>query len=193
MSFLTVLIYVILSLSIGLVLVGVSLDLIAITTISNYLEKEIFSDFSSRIIFFLIGTILILFCLQYIQTLLRRCRRNKSITFESPEGKVSITLSAIEDMLRKLLEERKEVSHVRPKVFLRKNLIEVVIRGVLTSEVNLVEFTKEIQESVKEKMHILLGEDKQVKVNLEIRKVIVGGKTALADEKEPEIPFRNYE
>jgi len=69
----------------------------------------------------------------------------------------------------------------------------VVARGVLTAEVNLVEFTKEIQEQVREKVHTLLGKDKQVQVNLEIRKIALSKKDLLAEEKEPEIPFRNYE
>ena len=94
-----------------------------------------------------------------------------------------------------MLEEKTEVSHIKPKVFLRKKGIEVVTKGILTSEVNLVDFTREIQEKVKEKMHALLGEDKPVKVNLEIRKVSLGGKKELDEEsaQEPEVPFRNYE
>ena len=42
-------------------------------------------------------------------------------------------------------------------------------------------------------MNNLLGEEREVRVNLEIRKVSLGGKKALSEELEPEIPFRNYE
>jgi len=137
--------------------------------------------------------IIILVWLRYVFAIFRHSRKDKAITFESEQGKVSVTLFAIEDMLRKMLEERTEVSHVKPRVFLRKKFIEIVTRGILTSEVNLVDFTKEIQESVKGKMSSLLGEGKEVKVNLEIRKVVLKGKKGLSEEKEPEIPFRNYE
>ncbi|MCK4520164.1 MAG: alkaline shock response membrane anchor protein AmaP, partial [Candidatus Omnitrophica bacterium] len=122
----------------------------------------------------------------------RRRQKNKSITFESDEGKISITLVAIEDMLKKMLEAKTEVSRIKPKVILRKKYIEIAAHGVLTAEVNLVEFTKEIQEQVKEKVHALLGEDKQVQVNLEIRKIAIN-KKELAEEKEPKIPFRDYD
>jgi len=120
-------------------------------------------------------------------------RRNKSISFDSNEGKVSITLVAIEDMLKKMLESKTEVSRIKPKVLLKRKGIEVLARGVLTTEVNLVDFTKEIQEQIKEKMNNLLGEDKKVQVNLEIRKIALNKKDLLVEDKEPEVPFRNYD
>ncbi len=192
MGFLTVLIYIILSLTAGLILIGLSLEIITVDVITVYLA-EILADFPLRWITLLVGLLLILLCLRYLQTSFRRVRRNKSITFESDQGKVSITLVAIEDMLKKMLEAKTEVSRIKPKVFLRKKGIEVVARGVLTTEVNLVEFTREIQEQVREKMHTLLGEDKQVQVNLEIRKIALSKKDLMAEDKEPEVPFRNYE
>ena len=191
MGFLIVLIYITLSLTVGLFLIGLSLEMITIDVIANYLA-QIPADFSLKLITILTGTLLVLFCLRYIQTIFQRQQRNKSITFESDEGKVSVTLVAIEEMLKKMLEKKSEVSHIKPKVLLKKKHIEVAARGVLTTEVNLVEFTKEIQEQVKEKLHTLLGEDKQVQVNLEIRKITIG-KKELTEEKEPEIPFRNYD
>lgn len=192
MGFLTALIYITLSFIVGPLLLGLSINLINIHSFSNYFETQILADFSLRLTFAAVGIILILFCLRYIQTIFLHSKNNKALIFESPEGKVQITLLAIEDMLKKMLEQRKEVSHIRPKVFLRKKRIEVVTRGILTTEVNLVEFTKEIQENVKKKMHTLLGEDKEVRVSLEIRKVALGDKKALIEDNEPEVPFRNY-
>ncbi len=192
MGFLTVLVYIVLSLVVGVLLIGVSWDPTVLNIAVTYLEGQFFSDYWLRVIAGLLGVLLILMCFSYLQRLLQRSRRDKSLTFESEQGKVSITLFAIEDMLRKILEARAEVSHIRVNVTLGKKCIEVMTRGVLTAEVNLVEFTKEIQESVKEKMHTLLGEDKEVQVNLEIRKVAIGGKRGSVEEPEPEIPFRNY-
>lgn len=193
MGFLTIFICLILSLIAGLFLIGVSLDLLVLSALAVYLENEITSDFTLRLIIFFAGLILVLLCLRYVQKAVLRSRKDKAVTFESVQGDVSITLFAIEDMLKKLLEERKEISHVRAKVALKKKTIEVLAKGVLIAEVNLVEFTKSLQDTVSEKVQALLGEDKKVKVNLEIKKVALGGKRVLLDEKEPEVPFRNYE
>tara|TARA_Y100000031_G_C8045931_1_gene303900 strand:- start:244 stop:681 length:438 start_codon:yes stop_codon:yes gene_type:complete len=143
--------------------------------------------------FFLAGVALILLCLRYVQAIFRSSRKNKSINFDSEEGTVSITLFAIEEMLKKMLEERREVSHIKPKVSLRRRRVEVVIRGILTAEVNLIEFTKEIQQAIKKKISVLLGEEKEIRVNLEIRKVALGKKGKLIEDKEPEVPFRHYD
>ncbi|MBD3263588.1 MAG: alkaline shock response membrane anchor protein AmaP [Candidatus Omnitrophica bacterium] len=193
MGFLTVLIYVIISLIGGSLLIGLSLGFFDLAALSAYAETVLLGDFYARFSIFLIGMLLILFCLRYLQAVLARSRKNKSVTFESPEGKVSVSLSAMEDMIKKMLEENPEISHIKPKVFLKKKKIEIKIRGILNSEVNLVNFTKEIQERIKEKINILLGEDKQVQINLEIRKVALGEQKGTVEDTEPEIPFRHYE
>jgi len=192
MGFLTVLIYIILSFATGLLLISLSLEIITLDVITTYLAR-IPADFPLRWVATLAGLLLIFLCLRYMQASLRRLRRNKSITFESDEGKVSITLVAIEDMLKKMLEAKTEVSKIKPKVLLRKKGIEIIASGVLTTEVNLVEFTKEIQKQIKEKVHALLGEDKQVQVNLEIKKIALSKKDLATENKEPEVPFRNYD
>jgi len=192
MKFFIVLIYLILSLLTGLSLIGLSLDMIDGALFFNYLQKEMLTDNSLRLILILTGLLLILLALRYIQISLNFSRKNKTINFKTEQGKVSITVFAIEDMLKRVLEKKAEVSHLKVKVSLHKNMIEVVTRGVLTAEANLVELTKEIQEIIKTKMYVILGEEKQVKIDLEIHKVSFGGKKNLVEEKDPEIPFRNY-
>jgi hypothetical protein len=193
MGFLTVLIYIVLSLTVGSLLVSLSVDTLTINILSEYLQNNFLPDPYLRSGLFLVGVILILFCLRYIQASLWRSKKNKSISFESSQGRVNITLFAIEEMLKKILEAREEISHIRIKVFIRKKWLEVMIKGILTSEVNLIDFTKEVQDHITEKINTLLGEDKQVKVNLEIRRVSIGNKGSLKEDSEPEVPFRNYE
>jgi len=94
MGFLTILIYIILSISTGLILIGLSLGMITVDIATAYIA-DISGDFPLRWISILIGLLLILICLRYMQASFQRLRRNKSITFESSEGKVSITLVAI--------------------------------------------------------------------------------------------------
>jgi len=197
MGFLTGPLYIVLSFAVGTLLIAFSMQLIDVVAVSHYLYGITSTNFapgSPRIAMLLGGITIILFALRYIQMGLRRSRRDRSIRFESSQGTVSITLYAIEDMLKKMLEDRAEVSHVRPKVSLRKKGIDILIRGVLNAEVNLVEFTQTIQEKIKEKMDTFLGEDKDVRVNLEIRKVSVGQKKNNEGvDEEPEVPFRRYD
>ncbi|HIE35757.1 MAG TPA: alkaline shock response membrane anchor protein AmaP [Candidatus Omnitrophica bacterium] len=194
MNFLTVLVYCLISLFLGVSFLGFALNLIDLNLITEYLEKNILLDPYSRIILGLIGILILLFCLRCLQLIFYRLTKEKSINFSSEHGEVSVIVSAIEDLIKKLLEEKKEFSHIKPKVILRKKGIEIIIRGDLASEVNIVEFTKEVQEKVKDKLYAFLGEEKVINVRVEIRKIVFAGKKKEGEEeeKELEIPFRNY-
>ncbi len=191
MGFLTILIYIVLSLFAGALLVTVPSGIVDLNALANYINHNVLTSFSSNISFILVGLVIILLCLRYIQKVISGSRQNKNISFESKQGKVNITLMAIEDLLKKMLEAKDEISHSKVKVCLKKKLIEVQIKGYLNYEVNLVDFTKEIQAKVKEKLQILLGEDKKVQVNLQIRKISVSNEKE--KDAEPEVPFRHYE
>lgn len=194
MMFITVLLYMVVSISLGLFLIGILLNAVDVVVILNYpepwdaLQTAILPPVF-RLSFGILGVVIILAVVRHLQAIISR--RQKSIIFESPQGMVSITLYAIEDMLKKTLEEKKEVSQLKLKVYSSKRSIEVFIRGNLTAEVNLLDFKKEIQAEVKDKLKNILGEEKETKVNIEINKIVFGaGKGVL--QKDSEVPFRNY-
>lgn len=191
MGFLTILIYILLSFSAGIILLLIPTGILNLESLIHYLNQNILNSFSSSMTLVLIGLIIILLCLRYIQKMILNSRQNKNISFESREGKVKITLVAIEDLLKKMIEQRDEISHIKVKVRLKKKMIAVQIKGYLNYEVNLVDLTKEIQEKVKERIAVLLGEDKKVVIDLQIRKITVSGDKDKTEE--PEIPFRHYQ
>lgn len=191
MGFLTILMYVAVSFFVGYVFIGLSLDMFDLIYTVRYLKHEVLQDPFARTALFLTGLLVILFCIRYLQLILYR--RERSIVSESSYGKVSITLFAIEDMLRNMLETEKGLSHVRPKVSRKKHGIDVIIRGNLNVEANLPVFTKEIQEKTREKLQNLLGEDKEIKIKIEIRKMVFKGKGKMIEAtEEPEVPYRYY-
>ncbi|MFA6280950.1 MAG: alkaline shock response membrane anchor protein AmaP [Candidatus Omnitrophota bacterium] len=194
MSFLAMIAYVAVSFFLGLVFIGLSLNLIDINYAVYYLTQEILPDRFLRYALFLTGVLLILLCLRFLQRTI--FRRERSVVTESSYGKVSITLFAIEDMLKNMLETQNGLSHVRPRIICKKHGIEVIIRGNLSVDANLPVFTKEIQEKTREKLQNLLGEEKEIKIKIEIRKMVFKGKKKIVesteDITEPEIPYRYY-
>jgi uncharacterized alkaline shock family protein YloU len=180
------------SLFTGILFLCLALGLVDLTLLSNYIENEVLVDPYARIVLGSLGALIILFCLRYLQAIFVCSSRERVITFSSSQGSVSITIFAIEDMLKKILESKKELSHIRPKVLMRKKSVNVIIRSNLTSEVNIVEFTKHIQEMVRSKLYSLFGEDKEIEVRLEIRKITLDLKEKTKEEKELEVPFRHY-
>jgi hypothetical protein len=190
MGFLNILVYIAISFFIGGSLIGLAVNPINLVPLAKYLQTQILSDLLSRSIVFLSGVLLILFCMRYLQRVIYR--RERSVVYESEYGKVSVTLLAVEDMIRSILENTKELTRPRVRVYPRKRNIEVIIRGNLLPEVNFVEFTRLVQERVKDKVQALLGTEKEIRVRIEIKKVVFEGKKNIK-ETEPEVPFRYYE
>ena len=194
MGAITSIIYVIISLLGGSILIGLSLNLFNLGVIFNYLQNQLPQAGTPRLVIGLLGLLVILVCIKYVKANIARSRETKAVTFESPQGKASITLSALEEMLRKVLEETEDISHVRPRVILTKKGIAVIVKSYLSKELNILEVTNAIQKLIKEKLESFLGKDKEIKVKLEIQKVSLERKIKeeTKEEEEPEVPFRNY-
>ena len=120
---------------IGVVLIVFSLNLLQPQDISNLL---IYSQNSpnSRIIVGLSGLLLILISFSFAQLILGRFQREKTIAFTTSSGEVTIALSAVEDLIRKLGTVMPEIKELRPDVIATKKGIIVDLRVVLRSEAN---------------------------------------------------------
>jgi energy-coupling factor transporter transmembrane protein EcfT len=190
MGFLAIIVYIFVSFFLGFVLMGSAANLIKLTDIVFFVQKEVFSNVFLRAAFGLSGLLVILFCIRYIQHVIYR--RERAIVSESEYGKVSITLFAIEDMLKNMLETEKGFSHVRPRVCAGKRGVSVIIKGNVNSEVNFLSFTKEVQQRVREKLLNLLGEEKDIRIKIEIKKMLFKGAKNMVTVEEPEVPYRYY-
>ena len=195
MRFLASLIYILTSFVIGFIFVAIALNPDVLTTVVPYIQDNVLADAYSRIVLALIGALIVLLSLKYLGTVIFSSRQDKTVTLKLPQGEVCITLFALEDMIRKFLDEKKEISHIKPRINIRKKNIDVTIRSVLIAEINLVDLTSDIQERVREKLIGLLGSEKEINIRLDIKKISFGGKKVIKEdtsEEEPEVPFRNY-
>ena len=194
MGFITGLVYVIISFVTGLFLIGLSLNIFDLPMIFEYLHNQFLQTVSLRVIVGLVGALVIYVCLKFLQLLIKSSKRDQMISFTSPQGKASITLYALEELLKKTLEAKPEISHVRPRVILVKNGIEVAVKSNLNKEANILDITNMLQGLIKDKLENFLGKDKEIKVKLVIQKVALDKKSRekATEEEEPEVPFRNY-
>lgn len=184
-------IYVVTSFFVGLLLIGLSAGFISPDGIVSFIRDTIFSDSLRQTVWGWVGVVILLSSLSFIVNIFSKVRREKFVTKQTADGDVSITLSAIEDMIKKVLEDKDEISHIKPKVTLTRKGIYVLIKGYLNTEVNLIEFTSDVQTIVKKKLTYLLGEDEQLRINLQIKKLAFSASKDIVEE-EPRVPFRNY-
>jgi uncharacterized alkaline shock family protein YloU len=199
MRVLTVLFYAGFIIFIGLILIIFTLSL----TYNLILPKDVDSllvylqgSFSSRFIIGASGLLLIITSFSFAQLILGRFQREKTIAFSTSSGEVTIALSAVEDLIRRLSGIIPEIKELRPDVIATKKGIIADLRVVLRSEANIPELTSRLQEIVSSKIQEVLGVEEEIIIKIHVAKIISAEekekKRKEIGKEEPTIPFSGY-
>jgi len=173
MKFFTVLgivFYAVMIMVIGLALIVFALNLLMPADINNLLVFAQSSQ-NSRLVLGLSGALLILISFSFAQIILGKFQREKTIAFTTASGQVTISLSAVEDLIRRLAGIIPEVKELRPNVVVNKKGIIVEMRVVLRSEANIPELTSRLQDITKSKIQEVLGVDEQIIIRIHVAKI----------------------
>ena len=149
-------VYTLLFSVIGAVLIALSLRTEFLDIVMNAVNSISRAD-NVRLGMALTGFILILINISIAQLSIGKMRRLKTIAFDNPYGRVTVSLAAIEDYTRKLATKLTEIKELRPSISAAKNGIEVTARAVLYSGVNIPEVTEKIQNAIRIKLQEMLG------------------------------------
>jgi len=199
MKFFTVLgimFYAVIIIVIGLTFIVFSLNLLLPQDINNLLIYAQTSSHSRLVIGFT-GVLLILISFSFAQIILGRFQREKTIAFTTSSGQVTISLSAVEDLIRRLAGVIPEVKELRPNVVANKKGIIVDMRIILRSEANIPELTSRLQDITKSKIQEILGLEEQVIIRIHVAKISHDEKDSrkkkdFDKEDTSAIPFSGY-
>ena len=190
-----ILFYATILILIGVALIVFSLNLLQPQDINNLLAY-IQDSPNSRIILGLSGLLLILISFSFAQLILGRFQRERTIAFTTSSGEVTIALSAVEDLIKQLVQIIPEIRELRPDVIATKKGIVVDLRVVLRSETNIPELTARLQEITRAKIQEVLGLEEQIIIRIHVAKIISATekerKRKEAEKEEPTIPFSGY-
>lgn len=181
---------------IGLALIVFSLNLLLPQDISNLLDLAQSSQ-NSRILIGLSGALLILVSFSFAQVILGKFQRERTIAFSTSSGQVTISLSAVEDLIRRLTGIIPEIKELRPNVVANKKGIIVDMRVILRSEANIPELTSRLQDITKSKIQEVLGLEEQIIIRIHVAKIAHDEKDNrrrrdFDKEDKPTIPFSGY-
>lgn len=188
--------YAVIIIAIGLAMIVFSLNLLLPQDINNLLVYSQ-SNQNSRIIIGLIGALLILISFSFAQLILGKFQRERTIAFTTSSGQVTISLSAVEDLIRRLAGVIPEVKELRPNVVANKKGIIVDMRVVLRSEANIPELTNSLQDITKSKIQDVLGLEEQIIIRIHVAKIVHDEKDnrrkkEFEKEDRSTIPFSGY-
>ncbi len=127
---------------------------------------------TSRVVLGLSGLLLILISFSFARSILGRFQREKTIAFTTASGEVTISLSAVEDIIRRLTGAIPEIKELRPNVIATKKGIVVDLRIILKSEANIPELTARLQEITRQRIQDVLGVEEQIIIKIHVAKII---------------------
>ncbi len=188
-----VIFYTIIACMMGTVMIIFSLHILSFNDTVGFLNS-IYTDSGLRLIIGLSGLLLIMVAYSFTQIILGRMQKERTIAFSSPSGRVTIALSAVEDLIKRIYTGVPEIKELRPYVIASKKGIEVDLRLVLRSEANIPELTARLQEKVKNKLQEVLGIDEPIIVKIHVAKIISHEEKERKSRKEQEtsIPFSGF-
>jgi len=180
---------------VGTILIVFSLNFLQVQDINNMLAY-LHSGFNTKLILALSGILLILISFSFANLILGRFQREKTIAFNTPAGPVTIALSAVEDLIKRMGHVIPQIKELRPNVVAKKNKIDADLRVILKSEANIPELTSQLQELTRVKMQEVLGIEEPIIVRIHIAKIASmeerERKKKDLGKEEPAIPFGAY-
>ena len=179
----------------GIVLIFFALNIVQPQDINNLLLYTQ-NNPSSRITLGLFGALLIIISFSFVQLILGRFQREKTIAFTTSSGEVTVALSAVEDLIKRLTGILPEIKELRPDVIATKKGLMVTLRVILRSEANIPELTSRLQEITRSKIQEVLGLEEQIVIRIHVAKIIPieekERKRKEPEKEEPTIPYSGY-
>lgn len=180
--------------AIGILLISVSLNILQPQDINELLNMAQYNS-QSRLIVGLTGLLLILISFSFAQLIIGKYQREKTIAFTTSTGEVTIALSAIEDLIKRLAGFIPEIKELKPDVIATKKGIIVDLRIILKSEANIPDLTARLQEITRSKIQEVLGVEEQIIIKIHVAKIATSEEKKKKDSAkldEPSIPFSGY-
>lgn len=192
---LAILVYTLVLLVVGGILISLSLNLFSSDDLINAIN-DVYSQPNVKLILGIIGAVFVAVGFLTAQINFGRMQAEKTIAFENPEGQVTISLSAIEDFIKRSVRHLPEVKELRSTVTANKKGINVICRATIFAESNIPEITERIQSIVKSRVREMLGLEETINIKIHVTKISSKGKgemPALPKESEEisrRMPFR---
>ena len=170
-SIIIIFIYTMVFSIIGAVLIALSLNAESISAVTYWINY-IFHTENIRMSMALTGFLLIVINISIARLSIGRLKKYKIIAFENPNGQVSLSLLALEDEIRKLIHKMADVKDAKSNIIAVKSGIEVTIKAVLYSDVNIPDATEKMQGAINARLQEILGIEENLSIKIHITKIV---------------------
>ncbi len=137
----------------------------------------------------------------FIKSISVENEKERTVAFDNPTGRVSVSLDALEDLTRRVIAGVDEVRDVRAHVRVgkKKKRLEIDSRLILNTDVHIPAMTAHLQDLVKQKVQDTIGSEESPEVRIHISKIIPGQRKVKKQKEEPSkkeeqpaVPYQGY-
>jgi len=174
-------------------------DLLDVQSINNMVNL-LYSDKRLQLIAAIFGGILIAINFIIYRLLFMNRDRANVIAFDNPSGRVSVSIGALEDLIKRVIGGLSEITEVKSSMIVSKKGLKIRMKLIVASEISIPEITSRVQSLIKKKIQNTIGMDEDVDVAVHVDKILSGyvqekglePKQNLEENIEPGIPFQGY-
>jgi len=192
----TMLFFLVIFVAIGLFLLLVSVKYIQSEPLLNALDY-IYASMNLRMGVAIVGGLLILISIAAYQFTVARIERQKNIAFNNPDGQVTISLSAIEEFIKRIGSSLPEIKELKSDCIATKKGIDISTRVIFWSDANIPEATEKIQGLIRTRIQEMLGIDEPIIVKVHVTKIAARQETKQPkkekDKEDLRMPFSGME
>lgn len=195
------LIYALLMVLAGGIFILLSLEIYTAADIGDILSVTVYKDITVKTIVGAVGGVFVLIGMFAPYRMGKRLKKDRVISFSNPDGEVSVSLSAIEDYIRKIARTIHGIRDLKARVDVNKKGIDVVIAVSLSAGANIPEVTELIQMEVRSRVQSMIGVEEKINVTMHINRIEGSKQPELPpaeslpeqDEGQRHVPFREIE
>jgi uncharacterized alkaline shock family protein YloU len=124
----------------------------------------------------------------------RKIKKNRVVSFQNPDGEVSVSLTAIEEYIHKAARSIQGIKDVKSRVTITRRGIDITAAVNISAGMNIPEVTERIQMAVKNKIQNILGVEENINMKIHINRISNVGEMPEVPQEEPEavpnVPYR---
>jgi uncharacterized alkaline shock family protein YloU len=109
--------------------------------------------------------------LSFTRMLLKKRRQAEVLIYQSDAGPVVISVTAFEDVVKKVLKRFHLVKESKNKILVQGKDVEIKLRLVLWSGGKIQELLVEIQEDIRTRIRKMIGPEGQVEVTCDVQRI----------------------
>lgn len=120
---------------------------------------------------FLLGLVFIAVGLSFARNLLKKRRQDEAIICQSETGPIIVSVTAMEDVIRKVMKRFLLVKNFRSKVLIQDKDVQIKIRLILWAGAKVQSLLLEVQEEINSRVKKLLGPANRVEVICDVQQI----------------------